>query len=80
MPVEITDDEGVPEDDDAGFIDKEAVDAVPKVCRVCQEEADENTRYWKQCYATKVDGISMRRLVFVETLPRRRFQQHYPEL
>ena len=71
MPVEITDDEGVPEDDDAGFIDKEAVDAVPKVCRVCQEEADENTRYWKQCYATKVDGISMRRLVFVETLPRR---------
>ena len=71
MPVEITDDEGVPEDDDAGFIDKEAVDAVPKVCRVCQEEADENTRYWKQCYSTKVDGISMRRLVFVETLPRR---------
>ena len=51
MPVEMTDDEGVPEADDegvpeaddAGFLDKEAVDAVPKVCRVCQEEADENT-------------------------------------
>ncbi|CAE7900457.1 unnamed protein product [Symbiodinium microadriaticum] len=71
MPVEVTDDEGMLERDDAGFLDKEAVDAVPKVCRVCQEEADDNTSYWKQLYATKVDGIGMRRLVFVETLPRR---------
>ena len=71
MPLDVTDDEGMPECADAGFLDMQAGDAIPKVCQACLHEADANTRYWKRSYATRVDGVCVRRLVFVETLPKR---------
>eukprot|EP00439_Symbiodinium_sp_Y106_P031511 s7133_g3.t2 len=57
MPVEMTDDEGVPEADDegvpeaddAGFLDKEAVDAVPKVAQAQGarvQDDDNDDSFW----------------------------------